>query len=72
MSFGCLKSVKLRGLYFWQKPNGAKAFTHFVWDFAKLHFAYEILRRIWDGIAESKNGRIFGLAFVVFGERAQG
>ena len=37
-------SLRERGFYFWQKPKVAKAFTHCVWDFAKLHFAYEILQ----------------------------
>ena len=31
---GYLESVRERGLYFWDKPNGAKAFTHCVRDSA--------------------------------------
>ena len=39
-----IKLVKEKGLYFWQKPKVAKAFTHCVRDSVILHFACEILR----------------------------
>ena len=42
--FGCLKSAREEGFYFWQKPKVAKTFTHFVRDSAILCLACEILR----------------------------